>query len=92
MKRTFAMLALVVVTAVVASLATWIVIDSTDTIPGFTVYTVMSDVLGEEREIIVRTPAGTGDNPARMPVIVVFGGNSLTSGIAYDAAVLTRVG
>ncbi len=93
MKRILLAFFIIVLTALVSVVLTVYFLDTSETPASYDVYTIESSVLSEEREIIVSKPENYGElRSVELPVIYVFGGNTLTYSIARDVKLLARTG
>lgn len=93
MKRILSWIIGMAVIAAISVAITIYVIDTSETPDSYDVHFIDSKILSEKREIIISKPEHYDDNDLRdLPVIYVFGGNSLTYSISYDVQLLMRTG
>jgi predicted alpha/beta superfamily hydrolase len=93
MKRFLKIFLLVIPTAAVSVILTIYIVDTSETPASYDVHEIDSEILSEQRELIVKLPPDYERSSDKVyPVVYVFGGNALTYSIAYDTDLLTRTG
>jgi predicted alpha/beta superfamily hydrolase len=93
MKRFLKIFLLVIPTAAVSVILTIYIVDTSETPASYDVHEIDSEILSEQRELIVKLPPDYERSSDKVyPVVYVFGGNTLTYSIAYDTDLLTRTG
>jgi predicted alpha/beta superfamily hydrolase len=93
MKRFLKTFLIVILTAAVSVILTIYIVDTSETPASYDVHEIDSEILSEQRELIVKLPPDYERSSDKVyPVVYVFGGNTLTYSIAYDTDLLTRTG
>jgi predicted alpha/beta superfamily hydrolase len=93
MKRFLKTFLIVILTAAVSVILTIYIVDTSETPASYDVHEIDSEILSEQRELIVKLPPDYERSSDKVyPVLYVFGGNTLTYSIAYDTDLLTRTG
>lgn len=92
MKSILKYLLTIVITAFVSVVVCLILFDSSGLPPGYISHEIKSQILNENREVIVHLPESYNSSQDNYPVLYVVGGNSLTFRAVRDAGLLGRVG